>query len=110
MSLSKPISEALDALRERLVAADAVGQALDAAGGDQVPPWVFVYRDQVRAIEGASEALEAALYRHFRGDGGCGPHGDSVLAGGDAVRGLDGGAPCPSSRPGQLDPELNSQS
>jgi hypothetical protein len=107
MSLAKPISDALDALRERLVAADAVGQALDAAGGDQVPPWVFVYRDQVRAIEGASEALEAALYRHFRGDGGCGPHGDSVqVPSGLSSRQEPSALPDSNSRPDQ--PVLNS--
>jgi hypothetical protein len=78
MSMPDTVMQALEALRRRIVDADAVGQALQAAGGDEPPSWVFVYRARVGDVESASEALEAALYRHFRGDGGCGPHGDSV--------------------------------
>jgi hypothetical protein len=101
MSMPDAVMQALEALRVRIVNADAVGQALQDAAGEETPSWVFVYRSQVGDVEAASEALEAALYRHFRGDGGCAPHGDSVLVGGDSVRGLDAGAPCPSSRPDQ---------
>lgn len=90
-----PILRALDVLNTRLVAADSIGQALDLAGGDEPPSWVFVYRGQVEAIREASEALETLLL----GDGGCGPHGGQVVASADLVRGpgvaLPGSPSCP---------------
>lgn len=60
---------AVDVLNDRLIAADAIGEALDLAGGDEAPAWVRVFRDQIEAIRGASEALECLV----RGIGGVTP-------------------------------------
>ena len=51
----------VDALNERLVGADCIGQALDIAGENDAPPWVYMYRQQIEAIRGAAEALETML-------------------------------------------------
>lgn len=59
--MSPSIHSALDALNRRLVNADAVGQALDLAGGENPPMWVYVFRDQIAMIQGASEVLEQLL-------------------------------------------------
>jgi hypothetical protein len=58
---------ALNALNDRLMAAEAIGDALDAAGGDQPPAWVHVYRNQIRLIQEASEALETLVCRGIGG-------------------------------------------
>lgn len=76
--MSGPILRALDALNDRLVLADAIGQSFELAGCDTALPWVHVYRDQVEAIRQASEALEILL--RGGGDGGYCPHGDKVPA------------------------------
>ncbi len=60
-----PIREAVNSLNERLVMADCIGQALDIAGENDAPPWVYVFRQQVEAIREAAEALETLL----NGDG-----------------------------------------
>jgi hypothetical protein len=54
---------ALDALNDRLVAAEAIGDALDLAGGESAPAWVYVYRDQIQAIQEAAEVLETLIRR-----------------------------------------------
>lgn len=67
-----PVTSAINVLNDRLVLAEAIGQAMEAAADqDNPPPWVYVYREQVRAISEASEVLETLL----RGDGGYAPHG-----------------------------------
>jgi hypothetical protein len=86
---------AMDALNVRLVAADAIGQAMDAAAGDNPPAWVHVYRAQVETIREAAEALECLL----RGDGGCAPHGGWVAADPSDLRGQSGTLPGSDSRP-----------
>src|SRR5665647_2530346 len=96
--MSGPILRALDVLNDRLTAAGSIGEALEVAGGDVLPPWVSVYRDQVEAIREASEALETLL----RGDGGCAPHGDKVSSYTDLVRGPDGALPGSRSCPEKL--------
>ncbi|WP_293604674.1 hypothetical protein [Polaromonas sp. UBA4122] len=55
------IFEAVNLLNRRLVLADTIGQSLDEAGGENAPPWVHVFRDQVESIREASEALETLL-------------------------------------------------
>lgn len=55
--------DAIDGLNDRLVAADSIGEALDLAGGEEPPPWVRVYRDQVEAIRVAAEAVEVLVRR-----------------------------------------------
>jgi hypothetical protein len=96
--MSGPILRALDALNDKLLIADYIGQSLDLAGGEEAPPWVFTYRRQIQAVMEASEALEGLL----RGNGGCGPHGDQCASYTDLVRGLDGALPgsrsCPEKR------------
>jgi len=52
---------AVGTLNDRLVSADAICGALDAAGGENPPPWVYVFRDQVEAIRVAAEALEVLI-------------------------------------------------
>lgn len=52
---------AVNALNQRLVQADVIGQALNLAGGDNPPPWVEVYVSQLEGIRVASEALETLL-------------------------------------------------
>jgi len=49
---------AVDVLNDRLVMAHAIGESLDAAAGETVPPWVYVFREQVEAIRSAAEAVE----------------------------------------------------
>ena len=51
----------VDTLNERLVVADCIGQALDIAGENDAPPWVYMYRQQIEAISAAAEALETAI-------------------------------------------------
>ena len=96
--MSGPILRALGVLNDRLIHAEAIGDALDLAGGDEAPAWVHVYRGQVATILEASEALETLL----REDGGCGPHGDQLAASLDLVRGPGGALPgsrsCPEKR------------
>ncbi|MDD2917945.1 hypothetical protein [Rhodoferax sp.] len=60
---------AVDVLNDRLIAADAIGEALDLAGGEDAPAWVRVFRNQIEAIREASEALECLV----RGIGGVTP-------------------------------------
>jgi hypothetical protein len=60
---------AVDALNDRLIAAEAIGDALDLAAGESSPAWVYVYQSQIEAIRGASEALETLV----RGIGGVAP-------------------------------------
>lgn len=55
------VMSALHVLNDRLVAADAVCAALDAAGEGDPPKWVYVFRDQVEGIRVAAEALEVLL-------------------------------------------------
>lgn len=52
---------AVGSLNERLVTADAIGKALDLAGGEDPPAWVYVFRGQVEAIRAAAEALELLI-------------------------------------------------
>ncbi|WP_180126979.1 hypothetical protein [Rhodoferax sp. BLA1] len=60
---------AVDALNDRLIAAGAIGEALDLAGGESPPAWVAVYQSQIEAIREAAEALETLV----RGIGGVAP-------------------------------------
>lgn len=55
------VLQAIDHLNARLVAAGAIGEALDLAGGEDAPPWVYVFRDQVEAIRVACEAVEVLV-------------------------------------------------
>lgn len=58
------LRQAIDQLNDRICAACAIGEALDAAAGpDGGPPWVYVYRDQLEAIRDAAEAVELAFHR-----------------------------------------------
>lgn len=52
---------AVDKLTDCILQADTIGQALDAASGENSLPWVFVYRQQIEAIRVASETLECLL-------------------------------------------------
>jgi hypothetical protein len=97
--MSGQINEALVELNARLVLADAIGEALDLAAGDQPAPWVHVYRLQVESIREASEALEELVYGLLRGDGGCGPHGGREQASSDLLRGPGGALPGSRSCP-----------
>jgi len=54
---------AVDALNDRLLAADSIGEAFDLAGGDDAPAWVRVFRGQVEAIRGAAEEVEILVRR-----------------------------------------------
>ena len=56
-----PVNLAFNRLNERLVDADAIGQAMNLAGGDNPPPWVEVYVSQLEGIRQAAEALETLL-------------------------------------------------
>jgi hypothetical protein len=56
-----PIRQAVNALNDRLVMADCIGQALDIAGENDAPPWVYVYRQQIQSIQEAAEVLENLL-------------------------------------------------
>jgi hypothetical protein len=60
---------AVDALNDRLITAEAIGDALDLAAGDASPAWVHVYRAQIAAINQAAETLETLI----RGIGGVPP-------------------------------------
>jgi hypothetical protein len=60
---------AVDALNDRLITAEAIGDALDLAAGDVSPAWVHVYRAQIAAINQAAETLETLI----RGIGGVVP-------------------------------------
>jgi len=55
------LSAAVNALNDRLVMAHAIGESLDAAGGETAPPWVYVFREQVEAIRAAAEAVETLV-------------------------------------------------
>ena len=57
------VLDLVNQLNDRLVAADAIGQAFDLAGGDSAPPWVYVFRTQIEAIREAAEALETVVRR-----------------------------------------------
>ena len=52
---------AVDVLNDRLIAALAIGDALELAGGESAPAWVYVYRNQLESIHEASEALECLV-------------------------------------------------
>ncbi len=54
-------SQALDRLNVRILAAEAIGQALGHAAGDEAPGWVTVYQDQIEGLREAAEALEVVL-------------------------------------------------
>ncbi len=57
------ISAAMDAMNDRLIAADSIAKALDLAGDGDPPPWVDVFRDQIEGIRAACECLESLLRR-----------------------------------------------
>jgi len=60
----RAVLDALDLLNDRLVAAQAVGDALALAADPQrVPAWVTVYLSQLEAITGAAESLETLIRR-----------------------------------------------
>ena len=52
------ISDAVNALNDRLIMAHAIGESLEAAAGETAPPWVYVFREQVEAIRQAAEVVE----------------------------------------------------
>lgn len=55
------VLEAADKLAAQVQTADTIGEALAAAGGENPPAWVSVYRDQIEAIQVASVTLECLL-------------------------------------------------
>ncbi len=64
--MSTPTFQALNLLNERLLSADAIGQAFDLASCVNPPAWVQVYREQIEAIRGAAEALETLVRQESR--------------------------------------------
>ena len=52
------ISDAVNALNDRLIMAHAIGESLEAAAGETAPSWVYVFREQVEAIRQAAEVVE----------------------------------------------------
>jgi hypothetical protein len=53
---------AVDALNDRLILAGSIGDALSAAApADNPPAWVYVYRQQIEAIQLAAAELEALV-------------------------------------------------
>lgn len=86
--------DALNVLNERLVHAEAVGEALHAAAGDSAPPWVHVLSELIDQVKAAAEDLEV-LVRPLcspldpvqRGVGGVAPDGDAAFASRDGHRG-----------------------
>lgn len=52
-----------DKLTDCIVQAEAIGQALESACGENTLPWVFVYRQQIETIRAAADELEC----QFRG-------------------------------------------
>ncbi len=56
---------AVDALNDRLLAADAIGKALDLAGDGDPPPWVQVFCSQIEAIREAAESVECLARRGY---------------------------------------------
>lgn len=67
--------QAVNALGDRLMLAQTIGQSFDAvAGDDGAPSWVYVYRRQIDAIQEAAEALETLV----RGLDGASPHGSEA--------------------------------
>lgn len=55
--------DAVDVLNERLIDADAIGEAFDLAGGEEPPAWVRVFRGQVESIRAAAESVETLVRR-----------------------------------------------
>ena len=55
------LAQAIALLDQRLTAAETIGQSLDLAGGEDAPPWVFLFREQISSIREASEALQMAV-------------------------------------------------
>lgn len=56
------LRQAVADLYGRLVNAEAIGQAFDlAAPQDNPPAWVHVYREQIRGLLQAAEAVELAM-------------------------------------------------
>lgn len=54
--------EAVDALSECVVLAEAIGDSFEAVAGESSPPpWVYVYRCQLEAIRAAAEAVETLV-------------------------------------------------
>jgi len=59
----KALKDAINALNDRLIDADAIGEALDLSGGESAPAWVQVFRTQVERIREAAEAVEMLVNR-----------------------------------------------
>lgn len=58
------LHEAVNALNDRVILAQAIGESFEAAAGDNCPPpWVHVYRCQLEAIRAAAEAVETLVRR-----------------------------------------------
>ncbi|QKO21753.1 hypothetical protein [Rhodoferax sp. BAB1] len=55
------IAQAVHILNDRLVNAEAIGQAFELASPDEPPAWVQVYREQIRALLEAAQAVELAM-------------------------------------------------
>ena len=57
------LKDAINALNDRLIDADAIGEALDLSGDESAPAWVHVFRTQVERIREAAEAVETLVNR-----------------------------------------------
>lgn len=58
----RAINKAVNVLNDRLIAADAIGKALDLAGDGDPPPWVYVFCSQIEAIRQAAEVVECLVH------------------------------------------------
>jgi hypothetical protein len=91
-------SDALIDLDSAFIDAEALGDAFDAAAGNDTPAWVYVYQCQMRTLRAAFDKLHKAS----QGLGGVGvehPDGDEVDASTDDGRGGDAGMPSPALAP-----------
>jgi len=55
------IELALDKLNRELLLADSIAGALEAAGGEEPPVWVHLFRERIDAITQAADSFETLM-------------------------------------------------
>lgn len=56
-----PVEIALDNLNRELLLADSIARSLDAAGGEEPPAWVHLFRERIDTITKAADAFETLM-------------------------------------------------
>lgn len=60
--MTTPLFDAVSAMEDALMHSRVLGEALEAAGGDQAPSWVHVYQTQIESLHAAFCKVHEAAF------------------------------------------------